>query len=101
MSRVRKHVYLEKPFTITAERSRIFDSTWVKACGLKITAGHNCQFTLEMLEMRRLVSEGFLGGKPIHLESYFSLRPGRQKLRRRTTWESSALGATIAGAIVS
>ena len=39
---------------------------------VKITAGHNLQFTLEMLEMRQLVREGFLGGKPIHLESYFS-----------------------------
>ena len=25
-----------------------------------------------MLEMRRLVKEGFLGGRPIHLESYWS-----------------------------
>ena len=32
--------------------------------GLKITVGHNYQFTLEMLEMRRLVKEGFLGGRP-------------------------------------
>src|SRR5207302_8989089 len=34
--------------------------------------GHNYQFTLEMLEMRRLVKQGFLGGKPVHLESYWS-----------------------------
>jgi predicted dehydrogenase len=40
--------------------------------GLKITAGHNYQFTLEMLEMRRLVSKGYLGGRPIHVESYWS-----------------------------
>ena len=37
-----------------------------------MTAGHNYQFTLEMLEMRRLVKQGFLGGKPVHLESYWS-----------------------------
>jgi predicted dehydrogenase len=40
--------------------------------GLKITAGHNLQFTLEMIEMRRLVAQGFLGGKAVHLESHFS-----------------------------
>lgn len=64
------HVYLEKPFTVTAleaeELIRLAESR-----SLKITAGHNLQFTLEMLEMRRLVAGGFLGGKPVHLESHF------------------------------
>jgi predicted dehydrogenase len=65
------HVYLEKPFTVTApeaeELIRLAESR-----GRKITAGHNLQFTLEMLEMRRLVAQGFLGGKAVHLESHFS-----------------------------
>ena len=64
------HVYLEKPFTVTAleaeELIRLAESR-----NLKLTAGHNLQFTLEMLEMRRLVGGGFLGGKPVHLESHF------------------------------
>lgn len=64
------HVYLEKPFTVTApeaeELIRLAESR-----GLKITAGHNYQFTLEMLEMRRLVAQNFLGGKPVHLESHW------------------------------
>jgi predicted dehydrogenase len=65
------HVYLEKPFTITAgEAESLID--FAERCGLKITVGHNYLFTLEMLEMRRLVKEGFLGGKPVHLESYWS-----------------------------
>src|SRR5205823_14589797 len=59
--------------------------------GLKITAGHNYQFTLEMLEMRRLVKEGFLGGRPVHLESYWSydlgdLRYASAFLASRTHW---------------
>jgi predicted dehydrogenase len=65
------HVYIEKPFTVTAQEAE----TLIRLAGekgLKITAGHNLQFTLEMLEMRRLVQEGFLGGKPVHLESHFS-----------------------------
>jgi predicted dehydrogenase len=65
------HVYLEKPFTLTAGEAESLIQV-AEARNLKITAGHNLQFTLEMLEMRRLVSEGFLGGKPIHLESHFS-----------------------------
>jgi predicted dehydrogenase len=65
------HVYLEKPFTVTAvEAERVVQLA--NGRDLKITAGHNLQFTLEMLEMRRLLYEGFLGGAPIHVESHFS-----------------------------
>jgi len=64
------HVYLEKPFTVTAEEADTVIQI-AESRGLKITAGHNYQFTLEMLEMRRLVEQGFLGGKPIHLESHY------------------------------
>lgn len=65
------HVYLEKPFTVTAREADTLLHL-AETYGLKITAGHNYQFTLEMLEMRRLVETGFLGGKPVHLESHFS-----------------------------
>ena len=65
------HVYLEKPFTITAdEAASLID--FAKKRGLKMTVGHNYLFTLEMLEMRRLKKAGFLGGRPIHHESYWS-----------------------------
>jgi predicted dehydrogenase len=65
------HVYVEKPFSVTAEEAEQLVQL-ANRKDVKITAGHNLQFTLEMLEMRRLVREGFLGGKPIHVESYFS-----------------------------
>jgi predicted dehydrogenase len=65
------HVYLEKPFTVTADEAESLIEVADRK-NVRVTAGHNLQFTLEMLEMRRLVNEGFLGGKPIHLESYFS-----------------------------
>jgi len=69
------HLYLEKPFTITTtEAESLID--FVESCGLKITAGHNYLFTLEMLQMRRLIKAGFLGGPPIHLESYWSYELG-------------------------
>ncbi len=65
------HVYIEKPFTITAaDAISLVQLAQDRSC--KLTAGHNLQFTLEMLEMRRLVRTGFLGGKPVHLESHFS-----------------------------
>ena len=65
------HVYLEKPFTVTArDAESLID--FAENRELKITVGHNYLFTLEMLEMRPLVKHGFLGGQPIHLESYWS-----------------------------
>jgi len=65
------HVYIEKPFTVTApETESLIDLA--RQRGLSITAGHNYQFTPEMLDMRRLVRNGFLGGAPVHLESYWS-----------------------------
>jgi predicted dehydrogenase len=65
------HVYVEKPFTVTADEAKSLIQ-FADRRALKITAGHNLQFTSEMLEMRRLVAQGFLGGKPVHLESSFS-----------------------------
>jgi predicted dehydrogenase len=65
------HVYLEKPFTITADQAESLIHL-AEDQKLRITVGHNYQFTLEMMEMRRLIAEGYLGGRPIHLESYWS-----------------------------
>jgi predicted dehydrogenase len=79
------HVYVEKPFTITAGEAESLIQLADRR-NLKITAGHNLQFTLEMLEMRRLVKQGFLGGNPVHLESHFSYNLGD------TTYVSALLG---------
>jgi predicted dehydrogenase len=84
------HVYLEKPFTVTAAEAEALIQLALSG-DLKVTAGNNYQFTLEMLEMRRLVEQGFLGGKPVHLESYWSYDLGDLKyagafLGSRTHW---------------
>jgi predicted dehydrogenase len=65
------HVYIEKPFTLTADEAKELIQ-FANRRGLNVTAGHNLQFAPEMLEMRRLMSEDFLGGKPALLESCFS-----------------------------
>ena len=84
------NVYLEKPFTITAQEAESVVEL-AECRGLKLTVGHNYQFTLEMLEMRRLLKEGFLGGRPSHLESYWSydlgdLRYASAFLSNRAHW---------------
>ncbi len=79
------NVYLEKPFTITAREAESL-IRMAERRDLKITAGHNLQFTPETLEMRQLVAQGFLGGKPVHLESQFSYDLGD------TTYVGALLG---------
>ena len=44
------HLYLEKPFTVTADEAEFLIGLATQN-GLKITAGHNYQFTPPMLEM--------------------------------------------------
>jgi predicted dehydrogenase len=62
------HVYMEKPFTVNAdEADQLLDLA--DAAGLRVTVGHNLQFSPEAMRMRQLVREGFLGGRPVHVES--------------------------------
>ncbi len=64
------HAYIEKPFTVnTAQAVELI--TIANEKGLKLTAGHNAQFTHAMIRMRELVNNGYLGGKPIHIESHY------------------------------
>lgn len=64
------NVYVEKPFTIDAkETERLIELALAKGC--KITAGHNYQFSHAARRMRDLVRSGYLGGVPVHMESYF------------------------------
>jgi predicted dehydrogenase len=65
------HVYVEKPFTLDTSEARelIREAT---SRDLKLTAGHNLQYTWESMEARALVREGFLGGPPVHIESYYT-----------------------------
>jgi len=64
------HIYVEKPFTVnTEEAEKLIDLA--KRKNLKITAGHNWQFTYAAIRMRELIQGGFLGGAPVHMESYY------------------------------
>jgi predicted dehydrogenase len=46
------------------------------ARNLKITAGHDDQFSHVARRMRALVQQGFLGGTPVHMESYYCYELG-------------------------
>jgi len=64
------HVYVEKPFTVDlAEAQELVDRA--TRLNLKLTVGHNAQFSHAANQMRKLVAEGYLGGPPVHMESYY------------------------------
>ncbi len=64
------HVYIEKPFTLhTAETVELIDLAQKK--NLKVTAGHDDQFSHVARRMRAAVKSGYLGGEPLHMESYY------------------------------
>jgi predicted dehydrogenase len=69
------HVYLEKPFTLYAEEAETLISV-ANARGLKITAGHDDQFSHAARRMRALVESGYVGGRPLHMESYYCYELG-------------------------
>jgi predicted dehydrogenase len=69
------HVYVEKPFTLyESDAQTLIDLANKK--GLKITAGHDHQFSHAARRMRALVQDGFLGGSPLHMESYYCYELG-------------------------
>ena len=61
------NVMFEKPFALnTGEVDELMSIANRK--NLKLTVDHNVQFTYAMLEMRKLINSGFLGGAPVHVE---------------------------------
>ncbi len=64
------HVYMEKPFALDAQEAQELLEL-AQAKGKKITVNHNYQFNHVARDMRRLIHDGYLGGKPIHMDSYY------------------------------
>jgi predicted dehydrogenase len=69
------HVYVEKPFTLNyPDAQRLIALADEKK--LKLTAGHDGQFSHVARRMRTLVQSGYLGGVPVHMESYYCYELG-------------------------
>lgn len=62
------HVYVEKPFTLVEGEARDLIEL-ANETRLKVTVGHDYQFSHATRRMRTLVRSGFLGGGPVHMES--------------------------------
>jgi predicted dehydrogenase/predicted glycoside hydrolase/deacetylase ChbG (UPF0249 family) len=69
------HLYIEKPFALcTDEVEELFRLSARK--NLRVTVGHDAQFSPAARVLRRLVQDGYLGGAPVHMESYYGYEFG-------------------------
>jgi predicted dehydrogenase len=64
------HIYVEKPFTVWADEAEQLIAI-AKERQLKLTVGHDDQFSHVSRRMRSIVRNGFLGASPVHMESYY------------------------------
>ena len=64
------NVYVEKPFVVHMREARELIEI-AENKGLKLTAGHNYQFSPAARRMRSLVKSGYLGGNVVHIESHY------------------------------
>ena len=75
------HVYVEKPITLhEGEAQRLVALANEK--GLKLTTGHDEQFSHVARRMRSLVESGYLGGFPVHMEGYYGYDLGNPAYAR-------------------
>jgi predicted dehydrogenase len=93
------HVYVEKPFTLdTAEAENLIARA--KRKRLKITAGHNAQFTPAMVRMRKLVKQGYLGGRPVHIESQYCYDLGDESFAKALLEDSGHWVRKLPGSLL-
>ena len=64
------HLYIEKPFTLNT-REALGLIELAQQQHLKMTVGHDDQFSHVARRMRESVRAGFLGGEPVHMESHY------------------------------
>jgi len=84
------HVYIEKPFTIHGAEAEELVAI-AERVGRLVTVGHDDQFRHAARRMRELVRGGYLGGPPVHMDSFYCYELGdsgyaRALLRNKNHW---------------
>jgi predicted dehydrogenase len=93
------NVYVEKPFTLnTAEAEELI--VLANQNDLRITAGHNAQFSHVMLRMRELVNSGYLGGNPVHIESHYCYDFGDESYAKALLGDSNHWVRKLPGSLL-
>jgi len=91
--------YIEKPFTLnTADAEELIEVANRK--GVKLTAGHNGQFTHAMNKMRQSVATGFLGGRVVHMESLYCYEFGDAAYAKALLGDSDHWARKLPGSLL-
>ena len=93
------HVYIEKPFALNAEETEEILRLG-ELNGLKITAGHNAQFTHAANYFREILKTGFLGGPPVHIESYYCYDFGDEAYAKALLADDKHWARTLPGLLL-
>lgn len=97
------HVYMEKPFTLNTKEAETLIQDAIEK-NLKITVGHDAQFSQAALRMRELIKTGFLGGAPVHMDSIYcydfgDFRYAKAFLGDKTHWVRALPGQLLQNVI--
>lgn len=92
-------VYVEKPFTVTLEEAAFLIGL-AEQSKAKLTVGHDLQFSHVARRLRTLVRKGYVGARPIHLESYYcydlsDVRYARALLADKDHWARQLPGGLL------
>lgn len=93
------NVYVEKPFTIYASEAEELVSL-ANERNLKLTAGHNAQFTHAMIRMRELVKGDYLGGRPTHIECHYCYDFGDESYAKALLSDPKHWARTLPGSLL-
>jgi len=93
------HVYVEKPFALSQADAATLIALATRK-GLKITAGHDDQFRHAARRMRALVQSGYLGGPPVHMESYYGYELGGSEYTRSLLDDKGHWARTLPGKLL-
>jgi predicted dehydrogenase len=93
------HVYIEKPFTVkTAEAEELI--RLAESMNLKVTVGHDDQYTHATRQMREIIRTGYLGGAPVHMESYYNYDLGDQSYAKALLGDKQHWVRTLPGTLM-
>ena len=93
------HLYIEKPFAVNiAETEELIKLATAK--NLKLTVGHDYQFMPATRRMRELIKSGYLGGTPVHMESYYCYDLGEASYAKALLGDSKHWVRTLPGKLL-
>lgn len=91
-----KHVYCEKPFTLSATQANTALNA-LKKQNCKVAVGHNRRFAPNTLAVKQLISDGWFGDL-VHIDGVFNAQMAQSKGQwRDSAAESPAGGMTSLG----